>query len=176
MDQAEKDRILAQRKAGEPGSRTGDLVNARQKALQGAAAGPHRVEYVATVRAVEYINDSKSTFLDSTLEALAAIDKPVVWIAGALGPEIARGHVQEFLKERVVALVLFGRGTQTIEALQPFTQHVYVAEELRTAVFVAHELSRSGEVVLFSPACPSGDGYANYEERGADFKRAVRDL
>lgn len=169
MDEQARERILAQRKASA-------LVLARQQALHGSASGPHRMEYVATVRGVEYINDSKSTFLDSTLEALAGIEKPVVWIAGALGPEIAKGHVQEFLKERVVALVLFGRGAQTIEALQPFTQHVYIAEELRTAVFVAHELSRSGEVVLFSPACPSGDGFANYEERGVEFKRTVRDL
>jgi UDP-N-acetylmuramoylalanine--D-glutamate ligase len=84
--------------------------------------------------------------------------------------------VQEFLKEHVAALVLFGKGSRSIEALQPFTQHVYFAEELRTAAFVAHEIARSGEVVLFSPACPSGDGFANYEERGAEFKRAVKDL
>lgn len=157
-------------------SATARLLDARQRSLEGLTSGPHRLEYIATVKGVEYINDSKSTFLDGTLEAIAAIDKPVVWIAGALGAEVGKGHVQDFLKERVVALVLFGRGARSIEALQPFTQHVYVAEELRTAVFVAHELSRSGEVVLFSPACPSGDGFANYEERGVEFKRSVRDL
>ncbi len=169
MDQDSFDRLTTK-------SATARLLDARQRALEGLKSGPHRMEYVSTVKGVEYINDSKSTFLDSTLEAIASIEKPVVWIAGALGAEVGRGHVQDLLKERVAALVLFGRNARTIDALQPFTQHVYVAEELRTAVFVAHELSRSGEVVLFSPACPSGDGFANYEERGVEFKRAVRDL
>jgi UDP-N-acetylmuramoylalanine--D-glutamate ligase len=53
---------------------------------------------------------------------------------------------------------------------------VYFAEELRTAVFLARELAKPGEAVLFSPACPSGNGFANYEERGVEFKRAVKDL
>jgi UDP-N-acetylmuramoylalanine--D-glutamate ligase len=153
------------------------LVNARQRSLEGFASGPHRMEHVTSLRGVDYINDSKSTFLDSTLEALVALDRPVVWIAGALEPDVARGQVQDLLKERVVALVLFGRNhAGMIDALRPFTEQVYFAEELRTAVFVAHELARSGEVVLFSPACPSGDGFANYEERGTEFKRAVKDL
>ena len=115
--------------------------------------------------------------LDATLQAIAAIDKPIVWIAGNLAADIGQGHILEFLRERVAALVLFGRaGERGIESLKPFTEHMYTAEELRTAVFVARELAREGEVVLFSPACPSGDGFANYEERGAEFKRAVRDL
>ena len=170
MDQETLSRLINARK-------TAGLVEARAQALSAMTTGPHRMEHVTTVNGVEYYNDSKATFLDATLESLAAIDKPVVWIAGALGPEIGSGHVQQFLRERVVALVLFTTGLdRPIDALKPFTEHVYLAEELRTAVFVAHELSRSGEVVLFSPACPSGNGFANYEERGAEFKRAVRDL
>ncbi len=170
MDQEALDRLTRK-------SARSRLVNARERALEGVASGPHRLEHVATVKGVDYVNDSKSTFLDSTLEALAAIGRPVIWIAGGLGPDVAKGHVQGFLKEHVAALVLFGRDQGSmIDALQPFTEQVYFAEELRTAVFVAHELARSGEVVLFSPACPSGGGFANYEERGTEFKRAVKDL
>lgn len=170
MDQETRNRLVQQTAASR-------LVNARQRSLEAKASGPHRMEYVATVKGVEYINDSKSTFLDSTLEAIGAMEKPVVWIAAGLDDGIAKGNVQQFLKDHVAALVLYGRGARSIEALQPFTQHVYFAEELRTAVFVAHELSRSGELVLFSPASPSGaDGFANYEERGAEFKRSVKDL
>ncbi|MBK6368794.1 MAG: hypothetical protein IPF64_02935 [Flavobacteriales bacterium] len=55
-------------------------------------------------------------------------------------------------------------------------EHLYVTDELRTAVFLANELVAPDGTVLFSPACPSGNGFANYEERGAEFKRAVRDL
>ncbi len=153
------------------------LVQARTRGLSDQLGGPHSLEHVATVRGVDYINDSRSTFLDATLQAMAAIDKPIVWIAGSLAADIGQGHILEFLRERVAALVLFGRaGERGIESLKPFTEHMYTAEELRTAVFVARELAREGEVVLFSPACPSGDGFANYEERGAEFKRAVRDL
>lgn len=153
------------------------LVQARSESLSDQTTGPHSLEYVATVKGVEYINDSRSTFLDATLRAMSNVEKPIVWIAGNLAADIGQGYIQEFLRERVVALVLFGKsGERGIEALKPFTEHMYTAEELRTAVFVARELARNGEVVLFSPACPSGDGFANYEERGAEFKRAVRDL
>jgi UDP-N-acetylmuramoylalanine--D-glutamate ligase len=153
------------------------LVQARNQNLSQQQSGPHHLEHVSTLNDVEYINDSKSTFLDATLRSMSNIDKPIVWIAGNLAADISVGYVQEFLKERVVALVLFGKTSERgIEALKPFTEHMYTSAELRTAVFVARELVRPGEVVLFSPACPSGDGFANYEERGAEFKRAVRDL
>ena len=153
------------------------LVYARNQSLNSQQSGPHSLEYVATVKGVEYINDSKSTFLDASLHSLSSIEKPVVWIAGSIAADIGLSYVQDFLKERVMALVLFGKNNERgIEALKPFTEHMYVAEEVRTAVFVARELAKTGEVVLFSPACPSGDGFANYEERGVEFKRAVKDL
>ena len=153
------------------------LVQARSESLSDQVSGPHSLEHVASVNGVEYINDSRSTFLDATLRAMSQIGKPIVWIAGNLATDIGQAYIQEFLRERVVALVLFGNTAERgIEALKPFTEHMYTAEELRTAVFVARELARNGEVVLFSPACPSGNGFANYEERGTEFKRAVRDL
>jgi UDP-N-acetylmuramoylalanine--D-glutamate ligase len=170
MDQDTFHRLLGQTAATR-------LVQARNQSLGEQKGGPHSLEYVATVKGVDYINDSKSTFLDATLYAMATIEKPIVWIAGNLAADIGQSHVQEFLRERVVALVLFGKvGERGIEALKPFTEHMYTAEELRTAVFVARELARDGEVVLFSPACPSGEGFANHEVRGAEFKRAVADL
>lgn len=170
MDQDTYQRIFAQRLAEQ-------LTEARRQALAETTMGPHSLEYVATVKGVEYINDSRSTFLDATLSAMSSVEKPLLWIAGSIPSEVGRGPIQDFLKEKVVALVLFGRSNERdIEALQPFTERVYFAEEVRTAVFLAHEIARSGQVVLFSPSCPSGDGFANYEERGAEFKRAVRDL
>ena len=149
----------------------GQLLDARRAALSGH--GPHRLEPVATVNDVLYINDSKATFLDATLESLASVENRVVWIVGAWPDDMAQGHVQQLLKERVSSVVLYGPAIDRAEGLP---KHVFQAEELRTAVFVAHELAKPGEVVLFSPACPSGNGFANYEERGAEFKRAVRDL
>lgn len=148
----------------------GQLLDARRGALSNQ--GPHRLEPVATIEQVLYVNDSKATFLDAALESLGQMDQRVVWIAGAWSDDMTEGHVQELLKERVSAVVLFG----PLAEVQGEGVQVFHAEELRTAVFVARELANPGEAVLFSPACPSGNGFANYEERGAEFKRAVRDL
>ena len=170
MDQDTFHRLLGQTAATR-------LVQARNQSRAEQQSGPHSLEHVATVQGVDYVNDSQSTFLDATLQAMGSIDKPIIWIAGSLAADIGQWHIQEFLRERVAALVLFGKtGERGIEALKPFTEHMYTAEELRTAVFVARELARNGEVVLFSPACPSGEAFANYEERGTEFKKAVADL
>lgn len=170
MDQDSFNRLLGKTAAAR-------LVGARQQNLNERQSGPDSLEPVATLNGVIYINDSRSTSLDATLQAMSVVDRPIVWIAGTLPAEIGQWHIQEFLRERVVALVLFGKaGGRGIEALKPFTEHMYTAEELRTAVFVARELAREGEAVLFSPACPSSDTHANVEERGVEFKLAVRDL
>lgn len=155
----------------------GQLVDARRAALSAQGTGPHRLELVTTRNDVAFINDSKATFLDATLESLAQMPGKVVWIVGDLSSEMDEGYVQDLLKEKVSAMVLFGRAVDGVEQESGApVEHLYVADELRTAVFLANELVRPGESVLFSPACPSGNGFANYEERGAEFKRAVKDL
>ncbi len=150
----------------------GQLLDARRAAL--AVWGPHRMEAVSSLNDVLYVNDSRATFLDAALETLSTLDRTTVWIVGTWSEEMAGEHVQQLLRERVSALVLFGALVEGSEASLP--EHIYRTDDLRTAVFTARELARPGEVVLFSPACPSGNGFANYEERGAEFKRAVRDL
>ncbi len=150
----------------------GQLLDARRAAL--SAWGPHRLEAVAVIDGVLYVNDSRATFLDATLESLGTIDRRAVWVVGAWSAEMASPAVQLHLQEKVHAVVLFG-------ALEPGSEeslpaHCYRTENLRTAVFTARELAQPGDAVLFSPACPSGNGFANYEERGAEFRRAVRDL
>ena len=72
------------------------------------AHAPHRLEPVATIDEVIYINDSKATFLDATLETLAQMDRHTVWIVGAWSDDMAEGHVQDLRKDRVAAVVLFG--------------------------------------------------------------------
>lgn len=157
----------------------GKLIEARLGALH--AWGPHRLEAVATKEDVLYVNDSKATFLDATLESLSTIDRRIVWIVGTWSGDMAEAGVQELLRDRVSALVLYGPMAEGGEDSLP--EHdvprfcgIYRTDDLRTAVFTARELAQPGEVVLFSPACPSGHGFANYEERGAEFKRAVKDL
>jgi UDP-N-acetylmuramoylalanine--D-glutamate ligase len=149
----------------------GQLLEARRAAL--GARAPHSLEPVSTVDGVDYINDSRATFLDAALASLGQMERPVVWIAGAWSDDMSEGHVVELMHERVRAVVLFG---PLMDVVPPQGVELIQANELRTAVFVARELAQAGDVVLFSPACPSGNGFANYEERGAEFKRAVHDL
>jgi UDP-N-acetylmuramoylalanine--D-glutamate ligase len=149
---------------------TDRLMNARRDALAGD--GPHRLEPIATVDGVLYINDSKATFLDASLESFASFEQRAVWIAGTWSDDMGEGHMLELMRERVSSVVLFGVQPQG----ESVPENVLHADDVRMAVFLARELAREGEVVLFSPACPSGNGFANYEERGAEFKRAVRDL
>jgi UDP-N-acetylmuramoylalanine--D-glutamate ligase len=155
----------------------GQLVDARRAGLATQGSGPHRMELVATINGVDYINDSRSTFLDAALESLGRMSTKVVWIVGDVSAEMDEGYVQDLLMEKVSAMVLFGRAIDAVEreGASP-VQHLYVTDDLRTAVFLANELVLPEGAVLFSPACPSGNGFANYEERGAEFKRAVRDL
>jgi UDP-N-acetylmuramoylalanine--D-glutamate ligase len=150
----------------------GQLLEARRAAL--SVWGPHRMEAVGSVADVLYVNDSRATFLDATLESLGVLDRRTVWIVGAWSAEMGEAPVQDLLKERVSAVVLYGSLVDGGEDSLP--AHIFRTDDLRTAVFMARELATAGDVVLFSPACPSGNGFANYEERGAEFKRAVRDL
>lgn len=156
-------------------SAEGQMLKARHAALSDQVSGPHRLEAVATVADVLYINDSRATFLDATLASFAAIDQRVVWISGAWSDDMAEGHLQELLNERVAAVVLFGVQADAAQQREAGGK-VFLADDLRMAVFLARELAEAGDAVLFSPACPSGNSFANYEERGAAFKRAVRDL
>jgi UDP-N-acetylmuramoylalanine--D-glutamate ligase len=152
----------------------GQLLEARKAAAMAGPGASHQMEVVATVNEVLYINDSRSTFLDATLSSLGSLDRKAVWIAGAWSDDLADGYAQELLAERVSAIVLFGMTADE----QGFTDggNVFLADDVRMAVFLARELAKAGELVLFSPACPSGCGFANYEERGAEYRRAVRDL
>ena len=152
----------------------GQLLEARKATTLAGSSAPHQMEVVATVNEVLYINDSRSTFLDATLSSLGSLDRKAVWIAGAWSDDLADGYAQELLAERVSAIVLFGVTADE----QGFTDggNVFLADDVRMAVFLARELAKAGELVLFSPACPSGNGFANYEERGAEYRRAVRDL
>lgn len=175
MDQDTFYRLTAMNAPAGPAGDAARLMDARHAASP--ARSSHSCELVATLDGVDLVNDSRSTFLDATLQSISALGRPVIWIAGLAGVEFAQGPVLDFLKEHVTSVILFGKaGHRNTELMDVYEDHAYVADDVRTAVFLARELARSGDVVLFSPACPSGDGFANYEERGMEFKRAVRDL
>ncbi len=152
------------------------LLDMRRASLAMHNGEPHSMELVARIDDVAYINDSRSTFLDATLASLARLENNVVWICGPMENGVQQGHLRELLGQRVDAVIFFGNADRDEDLSARSNAAVYSTAELRTAVFLARELAKPGTTVLFSPACPSGNGFANYEERGVEFKRAVRDL
>ena len=133
----------------------------------------HRLEHVATIEGITYINDSKATNVGATLYALDQISGPCVIIVGGQ----AKGHSFEGLRQGIrkeIQVVVYGEAREKIaNALQP-NALVHVVETLKSAVEKAESLASRGATVLFSPACASFDAFRNYEERGEAFKQYVR--
>jgi UDP-N-acetylmuramoylalanine--D-glutamate ligase len=137
----------------------------------------HRLEYVATVGGVEFINDSKATNVNSTWYALESMDKPVVWIVGGVDKGNDYTALLPLVKDKVRVIVCLGVDNHKIHAA--FGKDVDImlntgsAEE---AVLVSKRFANKGDVVLLSPACASFDLFSNYEDRGWQFKAAVKNL
>lgn len=145
---------------------------ALQRGLNTFVNVAHRMERVAFIDGVEYINDSKATNVDAVFFALDAMDKPVVWIAGGQDKGNDYGPLMELVKTKVRALVCLGVDNRKL--LDTFS--AITAAEARSAeeaVAKASRLARPGDAVLLSPACASFDLFKNYEDRGEQFKEAV---
>ena len=137
----------------------------------------HRMELVLTIKGVEYINDSKATNINSTWYALESMTKPVVLILGGVDKGNDYTLIEELVAEKVKAIICLGVDNKNIhdafEGKVPFIQDTTSAEE---AVNAAYKLATKGDVVLLSPACASFDLFKNYEDRGHQFARAVKNL
>jgi UDP-N-acetylmuramoylalanine--D-glutamate ligase len=136
----------------------------------------HRMEPVATVRGVEFINDSKATNINSTWFALESMGKPTVLILGGVDKGNDYSLLQDLVQEKVKAIVCLGVDNKKIH--EAFEKDVRIVDtrSAEDAVRTAFSLSTSGDVVLLSPGCASFDLFKNYEDRGRQFKQAVRDL
>ena len=136
---------------------------------------PHRLEKVATVNEVEYINDSKATNVDSVFYALQAMEKPVVWIAGGTDKGNDYSPILSLAGQKVKALICLGvDNSKLLKAFSPFLKIIEETGSAREAVERAAIYAEPGDVVLLSPACASFDLFKNYEDRGEQFKAAVR--
>jgi UDP-N-acetylmuramoylalanine--D-glutamate ligase len=137
----------------------------------------HRLECVATVRGVEFINDSKATNVNSTWFALESMKKPVILILGGQDKGNDYSEIKELVKEKVKAIVCLGADNKPIhEALGNAVETMIDTNIAADAVNAAYALAENGDVVLLSPACASFDLFKNYEDRGRQFKEAVRSL
>jgi UDP-N-acetylmuramoylalanine--D-glutamate ligase len=148
-----------------------------QQGLNTFVNAPHRLEKVAAVNGVNYINDSKATNVDSVYYALEAMTQPTVWIVGGQDKGNDYGPLLDFVKAKVKAIVCMGLDNSKI--VQTFSGMVENIVETRSAVEAvqkAAQFASTGDTVLLSPACASFDLFQNYEDRGNQFKAAVLKL
>lgn len=137
----------------------------------------HRLESVAFVHGIEFINDSKATNVNSAWYALETMSKPVVWIAGGVDKGNDYSMLEEMVNEKVTAIVCLGKDNKKIhEAFSGIVPTIIDTRSAVEAVRAAYSLGKKGDVILLSPACASFDLFQNYEDRGRQFKEAVRSL
>jgi len=163
--------------AGIAGSMLGIRKEKIRDAVQTFESLEHRMEPVSTVRGVQFINDSKATNVNSTWYALESMDKPTILILGGVDKGNDYSLLSDLVKEKVKAIVCMGVDNRKIhEAFQHDVAVMVNTGSAREAVQAAFHLANKGDVVLLSPACASFDLFKNYEDRGEQFKQAVREL
>ena len=135
------------------------------------------MEPVAKIKGVQFINDSKATNVNSTWFALESIDKPTILILGGVDKGNDYSLLNELVKEKVKAIVCMGTDNRKIhEAFGDIVSLIVNASSADEAVKAAFHFADKGDVVLLSPACASFDLFKNYEDRGIQFKNAVKNL
>lgn len=137
----------------------------------------HRLEFVATIRGVDFINDSKATNVNSVWYALESMTKPVVLILGGQDKGNDYNEILELVKDKVKAIVCMGIDNAPIHAaFDGVIENIADTQTAKDAVHAAYAFAEKDDVVLLSPACASFDLFANYEDRGEQFKEAVHNL
>lgn len=159
----------------------GKVLNLRKesirKSLQDFEGIEHRLESVATVSGVEFINDSKATNVNSTWFALETIKKDIVWIAGGVDKGNEYEFLQNLVQEKVKVIICLGKEINKLH--QNFSNMVDViinTMSMQEAVDIAYHFAEKDDKVLLSPACASFDLFENYEDRGNQFKSLVKNL
>ena len=148
-----------------------------REALQTFESLEHRMEPVGTIKGVDFINDSKATNVNSTWFALESMDKPTVLILGGVDKGNNYETIKELMQEKVKAIVCMGKDNSKIHAaFDGVISLIADSATAQEAVEAAFKFAEKGDVVLLSPACASFDLFKNYEDRGNQFKQAVKSL
>ncbi len=160
---------------------SGMAVNIRNEMVRESMADfkgvEHRLERFLKVHGIEFINDSKATNINSTWYALESMSQPTVWIVGGIDKGNDYGQLTELVKKKVKAIVCLGKDNSKImEAFRHIGIDMVETQSMEDAVRSAYYLARNGDTVLLSPACASFDLFENYEDRGYQFKNAVKEL
>jgi UDP-N-acetylmuramoylalanine--D-glutamate ligase len=137
----------------------------------------HRIESVAFVRGVEYINDSKATNVNSTWFALESMNKPTILIMGGVDKGNDYESMYEMVRNKVKAIICLGLDNRKIhEAFGNMVELIVNTQSAEEAVKAAYHFAAPGDAVLLSPACASFDLFENFEDRGEQFIKAVKAL
>jgi UDP-N-acetylmuramoylalanine--D-glutamate ligase len=148
-----------------------------REALTDFQALEHRLEWVADIKGVEFINDSKATSVNAVWYALESMNKPVIWIAGGVDKGNDYSVVQDLVRKKVKALICLGTENRKLhEAFSTSIDLIANTDNMTDAVKTAFHFASAGDCVLLSPACASFDLFESFEDRGRKFKEAVRSL
>ena len=146
-------------------------------AVQTFTSLEHRMEHVATIKGIEFINDSKATNVNSTWYALESMEHPTILILGGIDKGNDYSLIKDLVKEKVKAIVCMGTDNRKIhEAFGNEVELIVNTSNAKDAVQSAFHFANKGDVILLSPACASFDLFKNYEDRGRQFKNAVKEL
>jgi UDP-N-acetylmuramoylalanine--D-glutamate ligase len=159
----------------------GRIMDIRKESVRESLADftnvEHRLEFVAKINGIEFINDSKATNINSTWYALESMDKPTVWIVGGVDKGNDYEELMPLVADKVKAIICLGKdNSKIIEAFSGKVEQIVEASSALEAVVYGYRLAQKNETVLLSPACASFDLFENYEDRGHQFKDAVRSL
>lgn len=137
----------------------------------------HRLENIGKVRGIDFINDSKATNVNSAWYALESVERPVIWIAGGVDKGNDYSMLKPLVREKVKLIICLGVDNRKIhEAFGRDVKMIINTSTMAEAVHVSYKMADKGDTVLLSPACASFDLFENYEDRGRQFKRFVKNL
>ncbi len=159
----------------------GQLLRIRKEVIRESLSDfqgiEHRLEQVLRVHGIDFINDSKATNVNSSWYALESMNRKVVWIAGGIDKGNDYSVLSDLVREKVHAIVCLGKdNSKLLSAFKETVPTVVEASSMQDAVRSAYFLAKNGDSVLLSPACASFDLFDNYEDRGRQFKKYVREL
>jgi UDP-N-acetylmuramoylalanine--D-glutamate ligase len=159
----------------------GKLVEIRKETIRESLSDfhniDHRLELVGNVHGIEFINDSKATNVNSTWYALESMNNPVILILGGVDKGNDYSMLTDLVKSKVKAIICLGTDNKKIiKAFSGVVDTILEAKSAKEAVAQSYKIGKKGDTVLLSPACASFDMFENYEDRGTQFKQAVRAL
>ncbi len=159
----------------------GNVLNIKNEVVRNSLLSfeniEHRLENVATIGGVKYVNDSKATNVNSAWYALESADEPVIWIAGGVDKGNDYAKIKDLVRKKVRMIICLGENNLKIhQAFAGDVEMIMNTTSAYDAVTAAYRMAKKGDTVLLSPACASFDLFDSYEDRGRQFKAAVKSL